>query len=71
MLEEMDRSGVPDIALLDISVCQAFSAPKSREIRSKRDTTGYRFLLTTSSDFAVEALSHANDYLTKPLQKRD
>lgn len=35
MLEEMDRSGVPDIALLDICMPGVLGTKVAREIRSK------------------------------------
>ena len=70
MLEEMDRSGVPDIALLDICMPGVLGTKVAREIRSKSGDTTDIVFLTTSSDFAVEAFElHANDYLTKPFTK--
>ena len=71
MLEEMDRSGVPDIALLDICMPGVLGTKVARGKSGVKsgDTTDIVFL-TTSSDFAVEAFElHANDYLTKPFTK--
>ncbi len=70
MLEEIDRSGAPDIALLDICMPGVLGTEIAREILEKSETTDIIFL-TTSRDFAVEAFSlHACDYLTKPYTRQ-
>ena len=70
MLEEMSRSGAPDIALLDICMPGVLGTEAAREIQSKSGGTTDIIFLTTSPDFAVEAFAlHANDYLTKPYTK--
>lgn len=67
MLDEMGRSGAPDIALLDICMPGVLGTEVAREIQSKSEGTTDIVFLTTSSDFAVEAFAlHVNDYLTKP-----
>ena len=67
MLEEMDKSGVPDIALLDICMPGLLGTEVAREILGKSEEDTDIIFLTTSSDFAVEAFAlHAVDYLTKP-----
>lgn len=70
MLAEIDRSGAPDIALLDICMPGVLGTEIAREIQSRsKDITDIIFL-TTSPDFAVEAFAlHVNDYLTKPYTK--
>lgn len=71
MLDEMNKSGVPDIALLDICMPGVLGTEVAREIldRSGEDTD--IIFLTTSPDFAVEAFSlHARDYLTKPYTRQ-
>ena len=71
MLDEMDRSGTPDIALLDICMPGMLGTEVAREIQSKSEDVTDIIFLTTSSDFAVEAFSlHVNDYLTKPYTKK-
>ena len=67
MLDEIDRSGAPDIALLDICMPGVLGAEVAREIQRKsQDVTDIVFL-TNSPDFAVEAFAlHVDDYLTKP-----
>lgn len=72
MMDEMNRSGMPDIALLDICMPSIIGTEIAREIRNKseKDATDIVFL-TTSSEFAVEAFAlHANDYLKKPYTER-
>lgn len=70
MLDEMDRSGVPDIALLDICMPGVLGTEIAREIQSKSEDATDIIFLTTSTEFAVEAFSlHVNDYLTKPYTK--
>lgn len=71
MLDEMDRGGVPDIALLDICMPGVLGTEVAREIQSKSEDATDIVFLTTSSDFAVEAFSlHVNDYLTKPYTEK-
>ncbi len=71
MLEEMDRSGAPDIALLDICMPGVLGTEIAREIQSKSENVTDIIFLTTSPDFAVEAFAlHVNDYLTKPYTKK-
>lgn len=70
MLDEMDRRGVPDIALLDICMPGVLGTEVAREIQSKSEDATDIIFLTTSPDFAVEAFAlHVNDYLTKPYTK--
>lgn len=71
MLQEMDKNGAPDIALLDICMPGVLGTEIAREIKrmGEEDNTDIIFL-TTSSDFAVEAFSlHVCDYLKKPYTK--
>lgn len=70
MLDEMGRSGAPDIALLDICMPGVLGTEVAREIQSKSEDATDIIFLTTSTEFAVEAFSlHVNDYLTKPYTK--
>ena len=70
MLDEIDRCGPPDIALLDICMPGVLGTEVAREIQSKNEDTTDIIFQTTSSDFAVEAFAlHVNDYLTKPYTK--
>lgn len=71
MLDEIDRSGAPDIALLDICMPGVLGTEVAREIQRKsQDVTDIVFL-TNSPDFAVEAFAlHVDDYLTKPYTKK-
>lgn len=70
MLDEIDQSGAPDIALLDICMPGVLGTEIAREIKSKSEDATDIIFLTTSPDFAVEAFSlHVNDYLTKPYTK--
>lgn len=67
MMDEMDRSGAPDIALLDICMPGVLGTEVAREIKRKSEDVTDIIFLTASSDFAVEAFAlHVNDYLTKP-----
>ena len=71
MLDEMGKSGVPDIVLLDICMPGILGTEVAREILSKREGDTDIIFLTTSPDFAVEAFAlHAGDYLTKPYTKQ-
>lgn len=70
MLEEISKSGAPDIALLDICMPGVLGTEIAREIQSKGEDSTDIIFLTTSPDFAVEAFAlHVNDYLTKPYTK--
>lgn len=70
MLEDMDRNGVPDVALLDICMPGILGTELAKEIQRKGGGNTDIIFLTTSSDFAVEAFAlHVNDYLTKPFTK--
>ena len=70
MLAEIDRSGAPDIALLDICMPGILGTEVAREILGKSAEDTDVIFLTTSPDFAVEAFAlHAGDYLTKPLEE--
>lgn len=70
MLDEMNRNGAPDIALLDIYMPGVLGTEVAREIQSRNEDATDIIFLTTSQDFAVEAFSlHADDYLTKPYTK--
>ena len=71
MLDEIDRSGAPDIALLDICMPGALGTEVAREIQRKRQDVTDIVFLTNSPDFAVEAFAlHVDDYLTKPYTKK-
>ena len=66
MLEAFDRSGGPDIALLDICMPGMLGTELARDILRFSKNTDIIFL-TTSSDYAVDAFSiHAADYICKP-----
>lgn len=67
MLEAIDKSGAPDIALLDICMPGILGTEIARKIQSKSEESTDIIFLTTSSDFAVDAFAmHVSDYLTKP-----
>ncbi len=70
LLDDIDVTGAPDIALLDICMPGVLGTEIVREIRNKNgDSTDFIFL-TSSPDFAVEAFAlHVDDYLTKPYTK--
>ncbi|MCI6041345.1 MAG: LytTR family DNA-binding domain-containing protein [Clostridiales bacterium] len=71
MLDEMDRSGAPDIALLDICMPGVLGTDIARKIQRKSEDVTDIVFLTNSPDFAVEAFAlHVNDYLTKPYTKK-
>ena len=66
MLEAFDKSGGPDIALLDICMPGMLGTELARDILRFSENTDIVFL-TTSSDYAVDAFSiHAADYICKP-----
>ncbi len=66
MLEAFDKSGGPDIALLDICMPDMLGTELARNILRFSENTDIVFL-TTSSDYAVDAFSlHAADYICKP-----
>ncbi len=70
MLDDINKNGVPDIALLDICMPGILGTEIAKEIQSKSDGSTDIIFLTTSSEFAVEAFAlHVNDYLTKPFTK--
>ncbi len=70
MLDDINKSGVPDIALLDICMPGVLGTEAAKEIQSKSGENTDIIFLTTSADFAVEAFAlHVNDYLTKPFTK--
>lgn len=70
MLEDINKNGVPDIALLDICMPGILGTELAKELQTKSDNQTDIIFLTTSSEFAVEAFSlHVNDYLTKPFTK--
>lgn len=71
MLEDISRSGAPDIALLDICMPGILGTEAAREILKKSEDDTDIIFLTTSSDFAVEAFAlHAGDYLMKPYSRQ-
>lgn len=71
MLDEIDKSGAPDIALLDICMPGILGTEVAREILGKSTDDTDIIFRTTSPDFAVEAFAlHAGDYLTKPYAKQ-
>lgn len=70
MLEDINKNGVPDIALLDICMPGILGTEIAKEIQRKSEDNTDIIFLTTSSEFAVEAFAlHVNDYLTKPYTK--
>lgn len=70
MLEEIERNGAPDIALLDICMPGILGTEAAREILKKSEDSADIIFLTGSPDFAVEAFSlHASDYVPKPYTK--
>lgn len=70
LLDDINVSGAPDIALLDICMPGILGTEIVREIRNRGEDSTDIIFLTTSSDFAVEAFAlHVNDYLTKPYTK--
>ena len=70
MLEEIDKNGAPDIALLDVYMPGVLGTEAAREILDKSENGADVIFLTASAEFAVEAFSlHASDYLTKPYTK--
>lgn len=70
MLDDINKNGVPDIALLDICMPGILGTEIAKELQNKSDNQTDIIFLTTSSEFAVEAFAlHANDYLTKPFTK--
>ena len=67
MLGEINKNGVPDIALLDICMPGILGTELAKELQDRSGGNTDIIFLTTSSDFAVEAFAlHVNDYLTKP-----
>ncbi len=70
MLDDINKNGVPDIALLDICMPGVLGTEIAKEIQNKSDGSTDIIFLTSSSEFAVEAFAlHVNDYLTKPYTK--
>jgi two-component system LytT family response regulator len=66
MLDAFEKSGSPDIALLDICMPGMLGTELARDILRCGENTDIIFL-TTSSDYAVDAFSiHAADYIQKP-----
>ena len=71
MLEEIDKNGAPDIALLDICMPGILGTQIAQEVLDKSENATDIIFLTISRDFAVEAFSlHVSDYLTKPYTKK-
>ncbi len=65
-LDELEHSGAPDIALLDICMPGILGTDVAREIRARHDKTEIIFL-TTSDEYAVDAFAlKAAHYLMKP-----
>lgn len=66
LLEEVEKSGSPDIVLLDIYMPGMTGTDCARSLKKLDGKTDIIFV-TTSSDFALEAFSiHASDYICKP-----
>ena len=66
MLEVLDKTSGPDIALLDICMPGMLGTELARDILRLYEKTDIIFL-TNSSDYAVDAFSlHAADYICKP-----
>lgn len=67
MIDEMNKSGTPDIAVLDICMPGILGTEIAREIQGRSEEGCDIIFLTTSPDFAVEAFSlRVKDYLIKP-----
>ncbi len=70
MLEDMDKNGTPDIALLDICMPGMLGTEIAKELQNRNADNTDIIFLTTSPDFAVEAFAlHVDDYLKKPFTK--
>lgn len=70
MLDEIQKCGAPDVALLDICMPGLLGTDVAREISESGNAGTDIIFLTTSSEFAVDAFSlRAYDYLTKPFSK--
>ena len=66
MLDAFEKTGCPDIALLDICMPGMLGTELARDILRCSENTDILFL-TTSSDYAVDAFAlHAADYIQKP-----
>lgn len=66
MLDAFEKTGCPDVALLDICMPGMLGTELARDILRCSENTDIIFL-TTSSDYAVDAFSlHAADYIQKP-----
>lgn len=66
MLDDFEKTGCPDIALLDICMPGMLGTELARDILRYSGNTEIIFL-TTSPDYAVDAFSlHAADYIQKP-----
>lgn len=66
MLESFEKTGGPDVVLLDICMPGMLGTEIAHEILSRSENTNIIFL-TTSADFAVDAFSlHVSDYIKKP-----
>ena len=71
MLDDINKTGVPDIALLDICMPGILGTEIAKELKNNSDDNTDIIFLTTSTDFAVEAFAlQVNDYLTKPFTKK-
>lgn len=66
LLEETEKSGAPDIVLLDIYMPELLGTDCARYLSRLSEKIDIIFV-TTSADFALEAFSlHAFDYIKKP-----
>lgn len=66
LLEEAERTGTPDIVMLDIYMPGMLGIDLARTLSSMREKCNIIFI-TSSSDFALDAFSiHASDYIKKP-----
>lgn len=66
MLESFEKTGEPDVVLLDICMPGMLGTEIAHEILSRSENSNVIFL-TTSPDFAVDAFSlHVSDYIKKP-----
>ncbi len=66
MLYEAEKSGAPDIVLLDIYMPEMTGMETAKVLLRISSTTDIIFI-TTSSDYALDAFSlHAYDYIKKP-----
>ena len=70
MLDAFEKTGCPDVALLDVCMPGMLGTELARDILRCSASTDIIFL-TASSDYAVDAFSlHAADYIQKPYTRK-